>query len=211
MTASNMKKPFSWPPLLLVLALIAVGIYWLQSEGRKAEVSDTAGPATQVTGFNKALAKGAMAALLVHAERKDVAPFDFSNDKGETTTLSRWKGRVVLLNLWATWCAPCRKEMPELAALQKDLGGPDFEIVALSIDRKGFETSAAFLKEINVNSLALYIEPEGKSLAALQALGLPATILIDRQGKEAARLLGPASWHSDEAKAVIKALIAEKP
>lgn len=97
-----------------------------------------------------------------------------------------------------------------MAQLQRELGGPGFEVVALSLDRKGLEASAAFLKEIGADSLALYIEPEAKSLAALQALGLPATMLIDRQGKEAARLLGPAQWASAEAKSVIAALIAEK-
>jgi thiol-disulfide isomerase/thioredoxin len=142
------------------------------------------------------------------AETPDVvatAPVD-----GETLDLSRWKGRVVLLNLWATWCAPCRKEMPDLSKLQAELGGADFEVVALSVDRKGFEASQAFLKEVGVTNLAGYIEPDAKSLAALQALGLPATILIDRKGKEAARLLGPADWASAEAKAVVKALLAEK-
>ncbi len=82
--------------------------------------------------------------------------------------------------------------------------------MALSLDRKGLEASQAFLKEIEVNNLATYIEPESKSLAALQALGLPATIMIDRNGKEAGRLLGPADWASLEAQELVKALIAEK-
>jgi thiol-disulfide isomerase/thioredoxin len=195
---------------LLVLALLAGGIYWVQSDGRKAEVNNLPAASGASGAFDKTFAKGAMAALLVHPKRKDIAAFNFANDRGETIDLSKWKGRVVLLNLWATWCAPCRKEMPEMAQLQRELGGPGFEVVALSLDRKGLEASAAFLKEIGADSLALYIEPEAKSLAALQALGLPATILIDRQGKEAARLLGPAQWASAEAKSVIAALIAEK-
>ena len=100
--------------------------------------------------------------------------------------------------------------MPDLAKLQAALGGPDFEVVALSVDRKGLEASQAFLKEIGVANLAAYIEPDAKSLAALQALGLPATILIDRKGKESARLLGPADWASAEAQDMVKALLAEK-
>lgn len=198
-------------PLLFILAFIAgaAGIYLFNGEPRKEET-----PTAQTTaeaGTLKSFAKGAMAGVIIHKDRKDIAPFTFSNDKGETLDLSKWKGRVVLLNLWATWCTPCKKEMPDLAVLQKQLGGPDFEVVALSLDRKGLEASRAFLKEIGVNNLALYIEPETKSLAALQAVGLPATILIDRNGKEAGRILGEAKWASPEAADLVKALIAEKP
>jgi hypothetical protein len=100
--------------------------------------------------------------------------------------------------------------MPDIAALQRDLGGAEFDVVALSVDRKGLEASSAFLKEIGAESLKLYIDPEARSLAALQALGLPATILIDRKGMEAGRLLGPAPWYSAEAKALVQALLEEK-
>jgi thiol-disulfide isomerase/thioredoxin len=202
-----MKTKFALPLVLVALAG-AAGIYWQGLEPRKAEVTETA--SSPEAGFSKNLAKGSLAALLVHGERKDIAPFTFANDKGETVDLSKWKGRVVLLNLWATWCAPCRKEMPDLSKLQAELGGPDFEVVALSVDRKGLEASLAFLKEVGVTNLTGYIEPDAKSLAVLQALGLPATILIDRNGMEAARLLGPADWASVEAKAVVNALVAER-
>ena len=212
MTTSNMKKPFALLPLLIVLALGVGGLYWVWGEPRKAEVEAPASPAavTGSTGFSKALATGPMAGVIFHAARKDIAPFTFANDKGETLDLSKWKGRVVLLNLWATRCAPCRKEMPDLAKLQTVLGGKDFEVVALSVDRKGLEASKAFLAEIGASNLAAYVEPDGKSLAALQALGLPATIVIDRTGKEAARILGPADWASPEGQALVKALISEK-
>jgi thiol-disulfide isomerase/thioredoxin len=199
-------------PLPFILAFLAgaVGIYWFNAEPRKQElavpVKDQA-----VTGFSKVLATGPVAGVIVHPQPKAVGTFPFQNDKGETLDLSKWKGRVVLLNLWATWCVPCRKEMPDLAKLQTALGGPDFEVVALSVDRKGLEASQAFLKEIRVVNLATFIEPDAKSLAALQALGLPATVLIDRNGKERARLLGPADWASPEAQAMVKALIMEKP
>jgi thiol-disulfide isomerase/thioredoxin len=200
----NKKSPL---PFALAFIAGAAGIYWFSSEPRKAEtpVQQTS---VETTGL-KAFAKSTMAGVIIHKDRKDIAPFTFSNDKAETLDLSKWKGRVVLLNLWATWCTPCKKEMPDLADLQKQLGSPDFEVVALSVDRKGVEASQAFLKEIGVANLALYIEPETKSLAALQALGLPATILIDRNGKEAGRILGEAKWSSPEAVELVKALIAE--
>ncbi len=192
---------------VLVVAAGAYGIYGLQGETRKDEVAATTAPEG---AFSKALAKGPLAGFIIHTKRKDIASFTFSNDKGETLDLSKWKGRVVLLNLWATWCAPCRKEMPDLSRLQTELGGPDFEVVALSLDRKGLAASQAFLKETEVTNLAAYVEPDGKPLAALQALGLPATILIDRNGREAGRILGPLEWASPEAKALVKALMAEK-
>jgi thiol-disulfide isomerase/thioredoxin len=208
-TPATSKKPSGLPFILAFLAG-AVGIYWFNGDTRKEEVKTPAPVAEGASGFSKALAKGPVAGVIVHPVRKEIAGFSFADAKGQTLDLSKWKGRVVLLNLWATWCAPCRKEMPDLAKLQQELGGADFEVVALSLDRKGLEASQAFLKEIGAESLATYIEPEAKSLAALQALGLPATILIDRKGQEAARLLGPADWASPESKVMLKALIAEK-
>jgi thiol-disulfide isomerase/thioredoxin len=204
-----MKRPLALTSLLIVLALIGVGIYWFQSVERKGEQPGASTSA--VSGFTKALATGPLAGFLVHEGRRPVAPFTFTGASGETLSLDGWKGKVVLLNLWATWCAPCRKEMPDLAKLQQQMGGTDFEVVALSLDRKGLEASGAFLKEIGADSLKLYVEPEGKSLAALQALGLPATVLIDRQGREAGRLLGPADWSSPEAHALVQALLNEMP
>lgn len=206
------KKPLSALPIVLAAIAGAIGIYWFQSDARKGDDNPAATSQQNVanSGFSKALATGPLAAFLVHAERKPVAAFSFANDKGEVLDLGKWKGKVVLLNLWATWCAPCRKEMPDIAALQKDLGSAEFEVVALSVDRKGLEASGAFLKEIGADSLKLYIDPEAKSLAALQALGLPASVLIDRKGLEAGRLLGPADWSSPEAKALVSALIAEQ-
>jgi thiol-disulfide isomerase/thioredoxin len=212
MTTPRPKIPFSTLPFVLAALAGAIGIYWFESDGRKG--GDIFAPVVQQnvanSSFSKALAKGPMAAFLVHGERKVIPAFAFGNDKGETLSLAQWKGKVVLLNLWATWCAPCRKEMPDIAALQKELAGHDFEVVALSVDRKGLEASTAFLKEIGAESLKLYIDPEAKSLAALQALGLPATVLIDRKGLEAGRLLGPAPWNSPEAKALVKSLLEEK-
>ena len=151
-----------------------------------------------------------MAAFLVKADRPAVPDLVFKDSTGSEVKLSKWQGRVVLLNLWATWCAPCRKEMPTLNDVQKQLGSKDFEVVALSVDRKGLEASAAFLKETGADSLGLYIDETTTSLNMLQALGLPVTLLIDRKGREIGRLLGPAEWNSAEAIALMKAAIAEK-
>ena len=209
MTAPDTKKS-SFPTFILLLLAGLAGIYLLNSQTRKAETTPAVANAALPGGFTKALARGAVAGVVVHSQRKEIAPFAFKDATGRDIDLSRWKGRVVLLNLWATWCTPCRKEMPDLAKLQKDLGGADFEVVALSVDRKGLEASQAFLKDIGAENLAGFTDVDSKSLAALQTLGLPASILIDRNGKEAARLLGPANWASPDAQEMVKALIAEK-
>lgn len=200
-----MIKPFAKLPLILVLAIAATGLYWVTGGTGKVEA-----PPSRTSSTLKAFATGPMAAFLSHTTPKDIAPFTFQDDSGAEKTLANFKGRVILLNLWATWCAPCRKEMPDLNRLQTELGSADFEVVALSLDRKGLEASAAFLKEVKADNLKIYLDPTSKSLGALQALGLPATILIDRQGREVGRLLGPADWASAEAKALITAVLAEK-
>jgi thiol-disulfide isomerase/thioredoxin len=181
-------------PILLVLIAGAIGIYWFQGGERK--VPDA--PAS------------AMAAFIKHPTPKDIAAFSFADGTGAVKDLSNWKGKVVLVNLWATWCAPCRKEMPELAKLQKLMGSNDFEVVAISEDLKGAEASSAFLKESGADNLALYTDQKATALAAIQSVGLPTTLLIDRNGKEVGRLLGPADWASSEAQDLVKAEIAKK-
>jgi thiol-disulfide isomerase/thioredoxin len=114
---------------------------------------------------------------------------------------------VVLLNLWATWCAPCRKEMPELDRLQAELGSERFEVVALAVDRAGAEGARKFLAETRVKSLALYVDQTARAGTLLKAIGLPTTILIDAQGREVGRLTGPAVWDSAEAKRLIRAVV----
>jgi thiol-disulfide isomerase/thioredoxin len=203
---TSMTKPLVLVPVVIVLALVGLGIYGLSPQHGK-EQSPIA--TTTTTGL-KTHAKGPLAALLVSQPAKEIAAFTFKDGSDKETTLASFKGKVVLLNLWATWCAPCRKEMPDLSNLQKQLGGADFEVVALSVDRKGKEASAAFLKEVAAENLALYIDAENKSLPALQALGLPATFVINREGKEVARLLGAADWDSPEVIALIKDVISAK-
>lgn len=212
---STEKKKSS--PLLQIAAGLAVlaaitAYYWFKEEGRKATPAETSAPAVNspvAQGVSRALATGTLAAFLVRPERVALPDAAFQDGGGKPLKLSDWKGRVVLVNLWATWCAPCRKEMPDLATLQKELGSDQFEVVAISVDRKGAEASAAFLKETGAANLKLYVEPSTRIVTDFQSPGLPATILIDRQGREIGRLLGPAHWASPEAIALIKAALAE--
>jgi thiol-disulfide isomerase/thioredoxin len=204
-------KLFRFLPVVLAVIAAVIGIYWFQSDKRKAVAPAATVQQVPASGVSKALARGPLAAFLVRPERSPVADLAFQDGTGADLRISQWRGRVVLVNLWATWCAPCRKEMPALAALQQQLGSKDFEVVAISIDRKGVEASSAFLKDTGASSLKLYVEPTARILNDLQALGLPATVLIDRKGNEIGRLLGPAEWNSPEAIALVKAAIAEDP
>ena len=134
----------------------------------------------------------------VHAEPRPLAELAFEDGDGNARSLADFANRVVLLNLWATWCGPCREEMPTLDRLQAELGGPEFTVVALSIDRAGLDVVRAFFDEIGIESLELYIDATGAATYTLGAVGLPTTLLIDRDGREVGRLVGPASWDAPE-------------
>ncbi|MEQ1576418.1 MAG: redoxin family protein [Hyphomicrobium sp.] len=148
---------------------------------------------------------GKLAAFVRKNPPVALAEFSFTDGTGKTRTLADFSGKTVLLNLWATWCAPCREEMPSLDRLQKELGSDTFEVVALAVDRTGVEAAGKFLKSIGVEHLKLYADPTTKSGTALRVLGMPTTILVTADGKEAGRLAGPAAWDSDEAKKLIAA------
>lgn len=149
-------------------------------------------------------AESLMDGFILQDPPKSVPRIEFKNKDEKTLTLADFQGKVVLLNLWATWCAPCRREMPTLDRLQGALGGPKFEVVALSLDRNDKQKVADFLSDIGISYLAFYQDRTFKSARALRAIGLPTTLLIDREGKEIGRLLGPAEWDSPEAFALIE-------
>jgi thiol-disulfide isomerase/thioredoxin len=192
-------------PIVLAFIAGALGLY-LYSMGQPLP-----GSTASADNSFKASAKGPMAAFLVKADRPALPALSFKDGAGAPLSLENWKGRVALVNLWATWCAPCRKEMPALAELQKQFGSADFEVVAISVDLKGVAASSAYLKETGADNLSLYIDETTKTLDDLQGPGLPLTVLVDRKGREIGRLLGPAEWTSEEAKALVKAAIAEAP
>lgn len=145
----------------------------------------------------------------MHEAPKPVPEIQFQDGEGQPKTLAEYSGKVVLLNVWATWCIPCRKEMPTLDRLQAELGGPDFEVVALSIDRSGPDAARKFFAEIGIQHLALNIDASGKAMFELGIIALPATILIDREGREVGRLIGPAEWDSSAMVAFLHDRIAD--
>lgn len=146
----------------------------------------------------------------IHQVPKPMPAISFTDREGQPRTLESFRGKVVLLNIWATWCYSCRKEMPTLDHLQAKLGGADFEVVALSIDRGGPDVVSKFYDEIGTRHLAFYIDVSGKVVFALAITGLPTTLLIDRQGQELGRLIGPAEWDTPEIVAFLRSVLAQK-
>lgn len=155
-------------------------------------------------GIN-ALSQGHMAAFVFRKELEALPEIKFQDGQGKERTLADWRGKVVLLNLWATWCVPCRKEMPALDRLQQALGSDKFEVVAISVDRKGIASAQTFLDDTKAGKLAVYVDTTLRTTSQLGAVGLPATLLIDANGREIGRLLGPAEWDSEDAKRLIRA------
>lgn len=148
--------------------------------------------------------------FVVHDLPKTLPDIRFQDGDGRTLGLADFHGKVVVLNIWATWCGPCRKEMPTLDRLQASLGGADFQVVALSIDRKGPDVVRKFFGEIGIKHLAMYIDTSGKSARDLGAVGLPVTLLIDRAGREIGRLVGPAEWDTPDMIAFIRQHIGKQ-
>ncbi len=138
-----------------------------------------------------------------------VADTAFSDGEGKERRFGEWKGKIVLVNLWATWCAPCKLEMPSLDRLQAKLGGDNFAVVPISLDRTGLEKPREFLATKNLTNLGLFLDSKNAMMQTLRAQGLPLTVILDRQGREIARLAGPAEWDSAEAEAMIRALLAQ--
>ena len=156
-------------------------------------------------------ARGEVAAVGVAKASKTLPSLAFKDASGTDKTLADWRGRTVLLNLWATWCVPCRKEMPALDALKAKLGGPDFDVVAINIDTRDTDKPKAWLKDVGVHKLGYYADNSAKVFqdlkAAGKAFGMPTTLLVDPNGCELAALAGPAEWASDDAVKLVTAAL----
>jgi thiol-disulfide isomerase/thioredoxin len=198
-------------PILGVLAAVAAGavLYGTVAPAGKA-ASDCPADSAKLAARLAPLAKGELAALQVASEPRRAEQFAFERDGGAKLTVADFHGRAVLLNLWATWCAPCRAEMPTLDRLQADKGGPKFEVVAVNVDTARLEKRGAFLDGVGVKTLTRYADPSGEAFETLRkagrALGLPVTLVIDKDGCEVAAVEGGAKWDSAEAQALVEAL-----
>jgi thiol-disulfide isomerase/thioredoxin len=157
------------------------------------------------------LAHGEVAALTMATAPLKLPDLAFEDADGKPKKLSDWRGKTVLVNLWATWCVPCRREMPALESLQEKLKGPDFEVVAINVDTRDLDKPRNFLKEANLTRLGYFNDQKAKVFQDLKAigraLGMPTSVLVDPQGCELATIAGPAEWASDDAVKLITAAV----
>ena len=143
-------------------------------------------------------------ALKVFDPARPLPAVRFADAGGRERTLREFRGRVVLLDIWATWCAPCRKEMPSLDRVESTLGAADFVVLPVSIDRTGMAAVAPFYRALGIRNLAPYLDPLGRGTSALTIPGVPTTLLVDRSGRMVARKVGGAEWNSPPMVALIR-------
>src|ERR1700683_2186793 len=197
---------------IAVIAVLAgvYGIGRLRSNPAAAECA----PAVETASRLAPLVRGEVAALAVARTPFRLPDLTFKDSAGHEHTLAEWRGRTVLLKLGATWCVPCRKEMPALDPLQADLGGAKFDVVAVNIDTRDPQKPLHFLKDIGVAHLVYYADDSAKVFqelkAAGKAFGMPTTILVDRSGCEIGQMSGPADWASADGIKLVSAA-ADRP
>ena len=167
--------------------------------------------AVETAGRVAPLVHGEVAGVVVASRPLRVPDLAFRDAGGSERRLSQWQGRTVLLNLWATWCVPCRKEMPALDQLQAKLGSPQFEVVSINIDTRDAEKPRAWLKEVGITRLGYYTDASAKVFQDLKlvgrAIGMPTTLLVDPQGCEIGTIAGPAEWASEDALKLLRAAL----
>ncbi|MBB3658954.1 thiol-disulfide isomerase/thioredoxin [Rhizobium sp. BK650] len=215
------KKPFGLPSVKLIAIAAVAGVVagaaavYVKETGIGNGVSVTASaecPLTKERAANlSSLMKGQVAAMVAVNQPKKLQAVTFNGPDGNQVTLDRFAGKTVLLNLWATWCVPCREEMPALNALEKEMGSDKFQVVPVNIDTGDDEKPKAFLSEIGVDALQLYRDNTIGVFNSLKkeglAFGLPVTLLLDEKGCLISAMNGPAAWDSEDAKALIKGAI----
>ena len=135
----------------------------------------------------------------MHKSAKPVPEIEFNDADGMPRTLSDFEGKYVLLNVWATWCPPCRKELPDLQRLQEQLGGDQFHVIALSTDAGRLSSVQQLYEELDLSTNEIFIDEAGSAMRSLGIFAMPTTLLIDPQGQEIGRKPGPADWDSDAA------------
>ena len=194
----------------VAVAAIGLGVFYGLGSFKRAPSGESAcSGAVELARKIAPLAHGEVAALTMATSPLQLPDLAFDDAEGKPRKLSEWRGKTVLVNLWATWCVPCRKEMPALDSLQTKLGGKDFEVVAVNIDTRDPDKPKNFLKEANLTTLGYFADSKAKVFQDLKsigkALGMPTSVLVDGKGCEIANLAGPAEWASDDAIKLIKA------
>ena len=216
MPETSTPRPAASRRIPLAIGAVAVGaligfggIYGFGGLKRGAGGDSACNGAVETARKIAPLAHGEVAALTMATSPLRMPDLAFWDADGKPRKLSDWRGKTVLVNLWATWCVPCRKEMPALDSLQTKLGGQDFEVVAINIDTRDPDKPKNFLKDGNLTKLAYFSDQKAKVFQDLKnigkALGMPTSVLVDGQGCEIANIAGPAEWASDDAIKLIKA------
>jgi thiol-disulfide isomerase/thioredoxin len=194
---------------VVAAGVVGIGLFHVLGGFKRAGGDPTCTGAVELARKIAPLAHGEVAALTMATTPLRLPDLTFDDAEGKPRKLSEWRGKTVLVNLWATWCVPCRKEMPALESLQTKLGGKDFEVVAINIDTRDAEKPKNFLKEANLTRLGYFADQKAKVFQDLKnigkALGMPTSVLMDTQGCEIATLAGPAEWASEDAIKLIKA------
>lgn len=201
------RRSFLWGAT--AIAISTLGIYGCSDQSGNA----SSGISAELKAKLQPLLVGDIAAMAVRDNADDLSNIAFNGPDGTPMTMADTGGKYRLVNLWATWCAPCRHEMPYLDELQKTRGGDNFEVVAISVDGGGEEKPRAFYDEIGLKDLTFYHDPSIGVFTALKkqglALGLPVTLLLDENNRVIANMNGPAHWSSPDAFALIDSLIAQ--
>jgi thiol-disulfide isomerase/thioredoxin len=203
------RIPMVAAAILIGAAIGYVGVYGIGGLTGNPPGDPACRPAADLAKKIAPLARGEVAALTMATKPLRVPDLAFDDADGKPRKLSDWRGKTVLVNLWATWCVPCRKEMPALDELQGKLAGPDFEVVAINIDTRDLDRPKTFLKEAALTRLGYFADPKAKVFQDLKAvgraLGMPTSVLVDGAGCEIATIAGPAEWASGDAVKLIRA------
>src|SRR6202171_2953766 len=209
--AATRRIPLAIGAVLIGTVIGFAGVYGIGGLERDAAGEFACRPPVDLARKLAPLAHGEVAALTMATVPLRLPDLAFEDADGKSKKLSDWHGRTVLVNLWATWCVPCRKEMPALESLQTRLGGASFEVVAVNIDTRDPEKPKNFLKEANLTRLGYFSDPKAKVFQDLKeigrALGMPTSVLVDGEGCEIATIAGPAEWSSDDAIRLIRAAV----
>jgi len=200
---------FGSKSLIPAIAVYA-GVIITAAVGVASGASPLAAAESAPKAAEKAPTKPKSGTVIWHETPKALPGTVFKDAADADRTLDKFTGKVLLVNFWATWCAPCVKEMPTLDALQAKMGGPDFEVLAISQDREGAKVAQPFAEKQGWKNLAFYVEKMGRFSRDANLRGLPTTLLIDKGGKEVARVEGEADWSSPEIEKILRDLIAKK-
>lgn len=194
-------------PVLFGGAIIAVliAVYATFNSGANQQ----SGPTIDTSEIS-ALRQGDMKKLIFASAPAAPVTTAFTDEEKNQKTFADFEGKYVLVNFWATWCAPCRHEMPSLNKLQADLGGENFEVVTIATGHNPVPAIRTFFSKAEITDLPILLDPKQDLARQMSVFGLPATIILDPQGREIARLRGDAEWADENAYAVINALISAK-